>query len=282
MRRIVVTLRSCPTRLLGPYGCEWVETPTLDRLASEGVVFDGHYATKPFQSYAGPALKFDSPELAEKLKTFSNTKSVDCSIDIDPYELPWDDLHDGPLTLTDDNREAFFDTLAGRVNDFDEQLTAFVDRLREYNLLETSLLVITALAGFPAGEHGLLGLSQSRLHEELVHLPLIVRFPDRRLAGYRVAGFTTPDDLTDPLETLILGERRTREFVASRRENEVCLRTADSCLILPLNDNPQPALLFDRPDDRFEVNNLATSQPDRVEELKTKFFFTVEGAENAE
>ena len=47
MRRIVVTLASCPTRLLGPYGCEWVETPTLDRLAAEGVVFDQHILDRP-------------------------------------------------------------------------------------------------------------------------------------------------------------------------------------------------------------------------------------------
>ncbi|MEE8590852.1 MAG: sulfatase-like hydrolase/transferase, partial [Spirochaetia bacterium] len=30
---------------LGCYGVDWVKTPNLDRLASEGVVFDNYYAT---------------------------------------------------------------------------------------------------------------------------------------------------------------------------------------------------------------------------------------------
>ena len=32
---------------LGCYGVDWVKTPNLDRLASEGVVFDNYYATNP-------------------------------------------------------------------------------------------------------------------------------------------------------------------------------------------------------------------------------------------
>ena len=282
MRRIVVTLKSCPTRLLGPYGCEWVETPTLDRLAAEGVVFDSHYATMPFQSYAGTGLKFDSPEFAGELGAFATAETGRFIVEMAPFEFPVGEWPEGPLSLTDDNCEAFFDDMAGRVNNIDEQLTAFLASLGEHKLLDSCLLVLTAACGYPVGEHGHLGPSHSRLHEELVHLPLIVRFPDRRLAGYRVASYTTPDDLVQPLESMILGERPTRDFVISRRENEVALRTAESCLILPKGDNDQPVLLYDRPDDRFEVNNLAPSQPDRVDEVKAKFNFTAEGAENAE
>jgi arylsulfatase A-like enzyme len=44
MNVIVVVCNSLHLGFLGPYGNSWVETPALDRLASEGVVFDHHYA----------------------------------------------------------------------------------------------------------------------------------------------------------------------------------------------------------------------------------------------
>src|SRR5262245_58364596 len=47
MRILVVNACSLHSGFLGCYGNEWVETPHLDRLASEGVVFDQHYGDNP-------------------------------------------------------------------------------------------------------------------------------------------------------------------------------------------------------------------------------------------
>lgn len=44
MNVIVIVCNSLHLGFLGPYGNSWVETPSLDRLASDGVVFDHHYA----------------------------------------------------------------------------------------------------------------------------------------------------------------------------------------------------------------------------------------------
>ncbi len=43
MNVIVVVCNSVHLGFLGPYGNGWIETPNLDRLAAEGVVFDHHY-----------------------------------------------------------------------------------------------------------------------------------------------------------------------------------------------------------------------------------------------
>lgn len=43
MNVIVVACNSLHLGFLGPYGNSWIETPNLDRLASEGVVFDHHF-----------------------------------------------------------------------------------------------------------------------------------------------------------------------------------------------------------------------------------------------
>ena len=43
MNVIVVVCNSLHLGFLGPYGNGWIETPNLDRLAAEGVVFDHHF-----------------------------------------------------------------------------------------------------------------------------------------------------------------------------------------------------------------------------------------------
>lgn len=295
MRRIVVHLRTCPTRLLGPYGCEWIDTPALNRLAADGVVFDGHYSPLPLGgkwcassestqfSYAQNVCEFDSKAIVENLKQLSQQDSGILTITADPFALPWPECESKQIEWDDESsREEIFTACETSIVAFDEQSSKLLEAITQYGLDQSALLILTATSGLPLGEHGVIGTADSRLHEELVHLPLIVRFPDRRLSGYRVAGYTTPDDLNGELEAIILGTRSTRESVESRSENEVSIRTPDSCLILPLGDNPNPPLLYERPDDRFEVNNLAERQSDRVEELKAKFGLNAESAEDAE
>jgi hypothetical protein len=307
MRRIVVHLRTCPTRLLGPYGCEWIDTPALNRLAAEGIVFDGHYlqsqpaSQRPdpenqltqsgtSHSYASIVPGFDFDRIAESLQQLSQQDHGFVSINADPFALPWPEWESQQIDWDDESsREDFFAAYEAKIASCDEQMDELLEAITQRGLEKSSLLIFTATSGLPLGEHGVIGTADSRLHEELVHLPLIVRFPDRRLAGYRVAGFTTPDDLnellatgsTERLEALILGIYPTRQMVVSRCDNEVSLRTADSCLMQPLGDNPNPPLLFELPDDRFEVNNLAERQSDRVEDLKMKFGLNAETAEAA-
>jgi len=55
MQAIVVTLDRLATSALGCYGNEWIETPHLDRLASEAVVFDRHF-TEHVGASAGTSL----------------------------------------------------------------------------------------------------------------------------------------------------------------------------------------------------------------------------------
>src|SRR5262249_36958033 len=44
MNVLVVTARGLQAGALGPYGNPWIDTPALDALAAEGVVFDWHFA----------------------------------------------------------------------------------------------------------------------------------------------------------------------------------------------------------------------------------------------
>src|SRR5438034_5647671 len=53
MRAAVLIVNGLQPAYLGAYGCEWVPTPTIDRWAATGVVFDNHFCDRPLASLAG-------------------------------------------------------------------------------------------------------------------------------------------------------------------------------------------------------------------------------------
>src|SRR5260370_1450940 len=47
MKFLAIVASGLPLGYVGCYGNEWIATPTLDRLAAEGIVFDQHFADHP-------------------------------------------------------------------------------------------------------------------------------------------------------------------------------------------------------------------------------------------
>src|SRR5947208_1401414 len=71
MRVLVLVIDRLPLGYVGCYGSDWVETPALDRLAAEGVVFDQHHADRPDAAGARRAWRtgryhFPSPDAADE------------------------------------------------------------------------------------------------------------------------------------------------------------------------------------------------------------------------
>ena len=146
------------------------------------------------------------------------------------------------------------------------------------------MIIVTADRGFPLGEHGLVGASRPWLHQELVHIPLIIRMPHGAAGGARIGALTQPVDLMptlleafdltsldchgSSLLPLIRGEQeRIRDYACSGLEIggelEYSLRTPDWAFLLPENPSSgglRPLLrdrqLYVKPDDRWEVNNV--------------------------
>lgn len=73
----------------------------------------------------------------------------------------------------------------GGIHYVDEELSKFFDRLRELELFEKSIIIITADHGEEFLEHGYLIHDQDG-YEELAHIPLIIRFPGGKYGGGRV------------------------------------------------------------------------------------------------
>jgi arylsulfatase A-like enzyme len=87
----------------------------------------------------------------------------------------------------------------GALATIDEEVGRLIDYLRQRNLLDRTMLIITSDHGENLGEHGLMSHAYS-LHDTLIRVPLIIRYPECFTAGQRVAQQV---QLTDILPTIL-------------------------------------------------------------------------------
>ena len=120
------------------------------------------------------------------------------------------------------------------------------------------------------------------LNGELVHVPLMIRFPDRVGAAARTQSLTHPADVwatvldsvgnkdPRPTEAESLIPTITGETTLSRDRLTVVGHRGHKAIRTPawhLYDGPRPEL-YGKPDDRWEVNNVADRYPDLVDSLR--------------
>ena len=169
---------------------------------------------------------------------------------------------------------------------FDAELGRLAAEVRARGLDRSAAWVLTSGYGWPLGEHGVVGPAGSRMHEELVHLPLIVRLPGGRQGLRRVPAFTQTSDLAPTLLELFgvprpadvaatslvpltVGETPAwREDARSARDGERALRTADWAFLAANGD--RSARLYRKPDDIWEVNDEAPRHPDECDQLAAR------------
>jgi arylsulfatase A-like enzyme len=154
---------------------------------------------------------------------------------------------------------------------------------------DATLRVLTSDRGFPLGEHGAVGYANAGLYEELVHLPLLARLPHRAEAGRRILPLTQPSDVAAWLAELtghplpgavgslgpvVRGEAPgVRERIIMQLEEaagrESALRTSDWLLRVVEGSGAEPQVtLFEKPADRWEVNDLRVRHLDTADQLE--------------
>ncbi|MCS7167244.1 MAG: sulfatase [Gemmatales bacterium] len=196
--------------------------------------------------------------------------------------------------LTRQEREVLLYSYAGVVNGVDQWLGMLVEYLQQRGIYNEVLLVVTSDCGLPLGEHGVVGDVGPCLHEELLHIPLILRWPGGREAGRRVQQLVQPVDFFPtlleyfeaPIPREIHGKSvlgvargehvRLREYACAigrwGTEEWWSLRTHSWYLILPMRTRPDqpipPPRLYIKPDDRWEVNDVHKDYPDAADHLE--------------
>ena len=160
-----------------------------------------------------------------------------------------------------DTRQAIAEAYSGGVALLDETLAGLLEFLEETGLDRNTVLLFMSTRGFSLGEHHYIGANED-LYGENVHLPLMVRFPDGKFAGFRSQTLLQPGDV----RKLLTMEELPDEPDAVHPS----VRVGDEVLVTPdwfVYRKPSGDELYVKPDDRWEVNNVADRCPHILEEL---------------
>lgn len=277
---------------LGCYGNEWIATPNFDRLAADGVVFDRHYVQSPRADVSGVS---PSEWLDAAGRGLNALRMRDGLLEIRPISFapPWrmpadmataytedDDVEpwlDPPIGPCDDEESILRiqDTYAALVTWIDAQLGELLERIAAEPWGEQLMLVVSSASGYPLGEHGQIGWASPNVYEEAVHVPLLIRFPGHEFAGTRIGALTSEVDLAaavvgwthrreSGIDKLIRGAAESlRPHVISRCDTAAAVRTLDWTLIRRGEERE----LYLKPEDRWEVNDIADRETDTADEL---------------
>jgi arylsulfatase A-like enzyme len=210
------------------------------------------------------------------------------------FLTPLLDATAGPIEVRDVTLlERLQGTYAAAVTELDSGIGLLIRELEHLGYLDGMVLVVTADRGLALGEHGFVGAYRPWPHDELIHLPLIVRLPGAAEAGLRISALTQPVDLRPTLLDLlglpepaahgfsllplVRGEKeQVRAYACAGLELgealEWALRTPEWGLLLPRRtpaaDPPRGPQLYVKPDDRWEVNNVLQHRLEFAERLE--------------
>jgi arylsulfatase A-like enzyme len=381
MNAIIVVVDRLGAGLLGSYGNTWLDTPHLNRLASESLLFEFATADSPrldrlYRSYwrgihaaaedrnrptgdaawlvpklrssgVATVLVTDEPELAElpasrafhetvrvpareteRIESASDLAETDIARlvvhalehiaeDSGPqlawvhsrglagaWDAPWElrqqfaDEEDPdaphflqppelllPPDYDPDELLGITHAAAGQVVAIDACLGTLLAGLHDSGIADDALLVFTSPRGFPLGEHRRVGPIENALYGELLHVPLMLRFPDGRGAMARSPTLAQPPDLFatllewfgqaagDVWGRSLLGHAESQHAPLADRAgaagtNERAIRTPGWFLRISSDaDGASTNELFAKPDDRWEANEVASRCPEVVEQL---------------
>src|SRR5262249_13401468 len=161
---------------------------------------------------------------------------------------PLEPLPSPPLGPGDANDDQLYERMQSSYAAAVSYLDAGIGLLREKAGGEV-LLLVTSDAGFPLGEHGVVGAAGAPPHDELIHVPLLVCLPGEAEAGRRVAGLTqavdraptlaeafglhAPEAHGHSLWPLLRGEAEQVRACVVAGDTAFCLRTPDWALQVP-------------------------------------------------
>jgi arylsulfatase A-like enzyme len=173
---------------------------------------------------------------------------------------------------------------AAEVTLVDVWLGRFLDRLENLGLADNTLVVLVSDHGVLLGEHGWVGKRYSEMHQELTHVPLVMRHPAGKAKGRTSNYFASTHDI-GPTVLSVLGVKEPRGmngadlsplFNGNPPRKKRSYRTAsyntyvsagDARWLLIAGNRREELRLYDRRRDRGEFRNIARSHPKQVRRL---------------
>ncbi len=196
------------------------------------------------------------------------------------------DIYDGRIQLTSEDGDYFSSTYDAEIRQMDHAFGRLVELLKEQGLYREALIILTSDHGEELGEHGRWGWHSHTLFEELLRVPLIIKFPGNEFAGAVVEQqvrsldiLPTILDTVDVVAPEILEGRSLLPLLQGREDGPrpalsqidmphvpVCL-SFDGWKYYPANGTYAGAL-YRIEDDPLEGRNLVYLNPETAREMK--------------
>jgi len=222
---------------------------------------------------AGLGREWDAPREFRERYRDEEDPEPDESSQVPCRRLPQDYDPDEVLAAT----QAY----AGQVTIVDACFGALWESMEEAGLAENTLVALLAPRGIPLGEHGRLGPVDDAIYSPVPHVPLVLRFPDGLGAAARSQALVEPADVwatllewhnvapparptAKSLMPLVRGDADSlRDRLLVVGAGEWGLRTPAWYL-----RHCGPDELYAKPDDRWEVNDVAQRCQELVDLLR--------------
>ncbi len=103
------------------------------------------------------------------------------------------------VKLSDEIKKRFRANYAGEVSCVDYWVGELLDTIKQYGLLENSVIVFMSDHGAMLGEHGQFLKGPNKMRGQVTHIPMMIRMPGGQYAGKKVSGFVQIPDLMPTL-----------------------------------------------------------------------------------
>ncbi len=173
---------------------------------------------------------------------------------------------------------------AAEVTLVDVWLGHFLDRLENLGLADNTLVVLVSDHGVLLGEHGWVGKRYSEMHQELTHVPLVIRHPSGRAKGRTTNYYASTHDIGPTVLSMLgvdeprgmngadlsplLSGRSPRKKRGHRTASyNTFVSAGDDRWLLIAGNRREELRLYDRKRDRGEFHNVAHRNPKQVRRL---------------
>jgi arylsulfatase A-like enzyme len=192
----------------------------------------------------------------------------------------------GRIVIDDEDRRFIVDNYDAEIRGMDQGFARLEEYLRRSGLIEKTLIIFTSDHGEEFGEHGRIGWHGHTLYDELLRVPLIIRFPRAAFAGVEVRQQVRSIDILPTvlrfagLEALPHFQGESLMPILEGSESPDAVRYALSQKDVHRGGLPTSVrtpkwklyrgMLFDLEHDRLEKTDVAAKFPEVMSDLMTR------------
>lgn len=258
----------------------WLDTHPIPNVFLFFHNFDVH--SKPARQYDGLPYGPDDPSFLHFANEFESPPTFEREgrdkVDGEDFMLA---ANRGEVTLTDDELAYCIALYDDCIRMVDHHIHEFFNKLKELNLYDQALIIVTSDHGEEFGEHGSYG--HGNVYEQSAHIPLLIRFPQGKHGGMRYPHVVQQTDLyptvlgvlglplpqpVDGQNLISLVEQQEKPLGKAyiQRLQWKAVRSDDWKLIRNVREDKYQ--LYDMETDRAEQANRYESTPEGLSELK--------------